>query len=94
MEFKTRKPSCKASFPLMLLAGIEGAGKTWAAVESTSMSAVDKAFFIEVGESQADAYGAVPGADFLIVEHDGTVGQIRGAIHWACLLYTSPSPRD
>ena len=83
MEFKTRKPSCKASFPLMLLAGIEGAGKTWAAVEATGMESVDRAFFIEVGESQADAYGAVPGADFEIIEHDGTVGQIRGAIHWA-----------
>lgn len=83
MNFKTRKPSCKASFPLVLLAGVEGAGKTWAAVESTAMPTVDRAFFIEVGESQADAYGAVPGADFEIIEHDGTVGQIRGAIEWA-----------
>lgn len=83
MNFTTRKPSCRASFPLILLAGIEGAGKTWAAVEATAVSAVDRAFFIEVGESQADAYGAVPGADFEIIEHDGTVGQIRGAIEWA-----------
>lgn len=83
MEFTTRKPSCKASFPLMLLAGTEGAGKTWSAVEATGMQSVDRAFFIEVGESQADAYGAVPGADFEIIEHNGTVGQIRGAIQWA-----------
>ena len=78
MEFKTRKPSCKASFPLMLLAGIEGAGKTWAAVEATGMESVDRAFFIEVGESQADAYGAVPGADFEIIEHDGPLGRFVG----------------
>ncbi|APT92913.1 hypothetical protein CPHO_08475 [Corynebacterium phocae] len=83
MDFQTRKPSGKAAFPLILLAGVEGAGKTWAAVEATGMEEVGRAFFIEVGESQADAYGAVPGADFEIIEHDGTLGQIRGAIQWA-----------
>lgn len=82
-EFKTRKPSGRASFPLMLLAGQEGTGKTWAAVEATAMESVDRAFFIEVGESQADAYGAVPGADFEIIEHDGTVRNIREALQWA-----------
>lgn len=82
-EFKTRKPSGRASFPLMLLAGQEGTGKTWAAVEATAMESVDRAFFIEVGESQADAYGAVPGADFEIIEHDGTIRNIREALQWA-----------
>lgn len=82
-EFKTRKPSGRASFPLMLLAGQEGTGKTWAAVEATAMESVDRAFFIEVGESQADDYGAVPGADFEIIEHDGTIRNIREALQWA-----------
>lgn len=83
MQFQTRKPTGKASFPLIVLSGVEGSGKTWAAVEATSMEAVDRAFFIEIGESMADEYGAVPGADFEIVEHDGTLGQIRSAIQWA-----------
>lgn len=82
-EFKTRKPSGRASFPLVLLSGQEGTGKTWAAVETTAMEQVDRAFFIEVGESQADAYGAVPGADFEIIEHDGTIRNIREALQWA-----------
>lgn len=82
-EFKTRKPSGRASFPLMLLSGQEGTGKTWAAVEATAMESVDRAFFIEVGESQADAYGAVPGADYEIIEHDGTIRNIREALQWA-----------
>lgn len=82
-EFKTRKPSGRASFPLMLLAGQEGTGKTWAAVEATAMESVDRAFFIEMGESQADAYGAVPGADYEIIEHDGTIRNIREALQWA-----------
>ena len=83
MQFQTRKPTGKASFPLIVLSGVEGSGKTWAAVEATSMESVDRAFFIEVGESMADEYGAVPGANFEIVEHDGTLGQIRAAIQWA-----------
>lgn len=83
MQFATRKPSGIQSSPVILLAGIAGAGKTWAAVEATSVEEVDRAFFIEIGEGVADAYGAVPGADFEIIEHDGTIGQLRAAITWA-----------
>lgn len=83
MTITTRKPSGRASWPFILLAGVEGAGKTWAAVEATGMDQVDRAFFLELGEGMADEYGAVPGADFEIIEHDGSVGQVREAIAWA-----------
>ena len=82
-QFNTRKPSGIQSSPVILLAGVAGAGKTWAAVEATAIPEVDRAFFIEIGEGVADAYGAVPGADFEIIEHDGSIGQIRDAIRWA-----------
>lgn len=82
-QFNTRKPSGIQSAPVILLAGVAGAGKTWAAVEATAVPEVDRAFFIEIGEGVADAYGAVPGADFEIIEHDGSIGQIRDAIRWA-----------
>lgn len=84
MTITTRKPTGQTSWPFILLAGVEGGGKTWAAVEATGMESVDKAFFIELGEGMADEYGQVPGADFEIIEHDGTVGMIREAIAWAC----------
>lgn len=80
MTLKTRQPSGKVSYPLVLLAGEAGSGKTWAAVEATAMEEVDRAFFLEIGESQADEYGAVPGADFEIIEHSGALGEIRQAI--------------
>lgn len=83
MEFTTRKPTCATSFPLLLLAGVEGAGKTWAAVEATAIEDVDRAFFIEFGEGTADEYGRIPGARFEIIEHDGTIGNVREAIAWA-----------
>ena len=80
---RTRKPTGRVAFPLILLAGEAGAGKTWAAVEATGMEEVHRAFFIEIGEGQADEYGMVPGADFEIVETDGTLGSIRAAIQGA-----------
>lgn len=82
-NFNTRKPTGRPSFPLVLMSGVEGSGKTWAAAEATGMEAVGRAFFIEVGESMADEYGNVPGADFEIIEHNGTLGQIKAAVDWA-----------
>src|SRR5699024_12441023 len=93
-QFNTRKPSGIQSSPVILLAGVAGAGKTWAAVEATAVPEVDRAFFIEIGEGVADAYGAVPGADFEIIEHDGSIGQIRDAIRWASEQPAEPEKRS
>ena len=83
MTITTRKPTCRTAWPFILLAGVEGGGKTWAAVETSAMDQIDRTFFLELGEGMADEYGQVPGADFEIIEHDGTVGQVREAIAWA-----------
>ena len=85
-EFRTRPPSCEPSWPMIMLAGVEGSGKTWAAAEATGMPIIGRSFFIEVGESMADEYGAVPGAQFEIIEHDGTFRQILGAAQWAASI--------
>ena len=83
MEFRTRKPTGVQSAPVILLAGIAGAGKTWSAVEMSAMESIDRCFFIEIGEGVADVYGKIPGADFEIIEHDGSIGQIRHMIQLA-----------
>lgn len=83
MQFTTRKPTGQAAFPTILLAGVPGGGKSWAAAEATGWEHVDRAYFIELGEGVADEYGSVPGADFEIIEHDGTIGQVRDAVRWA-----------
>ena len=83
MEFRTRKPTGVQSAPVILLAGIAGGGKTWSAVEMSAMESIDRCFFIEIGEGVADVYGRIPGADFEIIEHDGSIGQVRAAIQWA-----------
>jgi hypothetical protein len=71
-SLKTRKPTGRASWPLILLAGEAKTGKTWAAAEFTGDERVGRCFWIDLGEGCADEYGAVPGADYEIVEHNGT----------------------
>lgn len=75
-ELKTRPPSGKPSWPMILLAGCEKAGKTWSAAELSASDLVDRTFWIEVGEGSADLYGALPGARYEIVEHDGSFNNI------------------
>lgn len=82
-DYRTRKPTGQVSWPIIVLAGVEGGGKTWAAAEATGAELIDRAFFLEVGERMGDEYGTVPGADYEIIEHDGTWGQVLGAAQWA-----------
>jgi hypothetical protein len=78
-EFKTRKPTGKPAWPLMLLAGAEKSGKSWAWAEFSASDLIGCTFVIPVGEVTVDEYGAIPGADFEIVEHDGTFNNIVNA---------------
>lgn len=77
---RTRKPTGKPPWPLLLLAGGEKTGKSWAAAEFSASDLIGQTFFIEVGEHYADEYGAIPGARFEIVEHDGTYRGIGNAV--------------
>lgn len=72
MTLKTRKPTGKPSWPLILLAGEAKTGKTYRAAELSGDERIGGAFFLDLGEGCADEYGAVPGADYEIIDHDGT----------------------
>lgn len=71
-ELKTRKPTGKPSWPILLLAGGEKCGKSYSAAALSASDLVDRTFWIEIGEGSADQYGALPGARYEIVEHDGS----------------------
>ena len=71
MTLKTRKPTGAVPWPLVLIEGEEKAGKTWACAEFTASPKVGRCFWIDLGEGAADEYGAIPGADYEVVEHDG-----------------------
>jgi hypothetical protein len=79
VTIKTRKPTGKAPWPMLLLAGVEKSGKSYAAAAFSASDLVDRTFYIEVGEGSADQYGALKGARYEIVEHDGSWAGILAA---------------
>lgn len=80
---RTRKPTGKPPWPILLLAGGEKAGKSWSCAEASGSDLVGRTLWIGIGEDDPDEYGNIPGADFEIVEHDGTYRDILTAITWA-----------
>lgn len=71
-KLRTRRPTGKPSWPLLLLAGGEKCGKSYAAAAFSASDLIDRTFWIEIGEGSADQYGALPGARYEIVDHDGS----------------------
>lgn len=86
----TRRPTGLPSWPILLLAGVEKSGKSWSCAEASGSDMVGRTLWIGIGEDDPDEYGAVPGADFEIVPHDGSYRDILAAITWA----TQQPPTD
>ncbi|BBC28665.1 putative RecA DNA recombinase [Mycobacterium phage PR] len=82
-ELKTRQPTGSVPWPLILVEGGEKAGKSWAAAVLSSSDKVGRTLWLDWGEGAADEYGAIPGARYEVIEHDGTwlsiLGQVRAA---------------
>jgi hypothetical protein len=72
MTLKTRKPTGAVPWPCILLEGQEKAGKSWAIAALSASDKVGRTFWIDLSEGAADEYGAIDGADYEIVDHDGT----------------------
>ncbi|MDO4888139.1 MAG: AAA family ATPase [Actinomycetaceae bacterium] len=79
MALKTRRPTGRSPWPFLLIAGGEKCGKSYACAEFSASPLTGRTLWIEVGESSADQYGALPGADYEIVDHDGTFPSILQA---------------
>lgn len=80
-ELRTRKPTGMPSWPILLLAGVEKAGKSYAAAQAAASELIGRVFWIGVGEDDPDEYGQL--ADFDIVLHDGTYRGILSALEAA-----------
>jgi hypothetical protein len=80
VALKSRKPTGMPSWPLILLAGKEGAGKSWAAATASASPMVNRTFWIGIGEDDPDEYGIIPGANFEIVVHDGSYTDILQSV--------------
>lgn len=80
MTLTTRPPTGKPSWPIITLAGREGTGKTWAAIQASASDMVGRTLVLTLGEDQPDEYALIPGARFEIVEHAGTVASILSTL--------------
>jgi hypothetical protein len=79
-NLKTRQPTGRVPWPLILVEGPEKAGKSYAAALLSASDRIGHTYWIDLAEGSADEYGAIPGARYLVVDHDGTWGQIYGSI--------------
>jgi hypothetical protein len=80
MTLVTRKPTGLPPWPILLIAGSEKSGKTYSAAEASSSNMIGRTLWVGVGEDDPDEYGALPGARFEIVEHDGTYRGILASL--------------
>lgn len=72
MAPRLRKPTGVPNWPLVLLEGPAQVGKSYQAAQFTGCDKVGQAYWFDLGEGAADEYAAVPGADYMVVAHDGT----------------------
>jgi hypothetical protein len=72
MAPRTRQPSGVPNWPMVLIEGPDSVGKSYQAAQFTGSDKVGQAYWMDLGEGAADEYINVPGADYLILDHDGS----------------------
>jgi hypothetical protein len=77
---RMRAPSARPTHPVVLLSGEELSGKTFSALLLSASPRVGPAWVIQIGESDADPYGAIPDTRFSILDHDGTWPDLMATI--------------
>jgi hypothetical protein len=77
---KTRKPSGRVPWPCILLEGEEKAGKSWALAQFSSSDRIGALYWIDLNEGAGDEYGAIPGAKYQLIEHDGSYAAVLSAV--------------
>ena len=71
-----RKPTGAVPYPLVLIEGEPKAGKSWMAAAFSASPRTGQMYWMDIREGAQDEYGAIPGADYLVLQHDGTWRQI------------------
>lgn len=83
-EINSRKPTGAVPSPLVLLEGEEKSGKSWAIAVLSASKKIGQLYWLDMGEGAADEYGAVKGANYEVVVHDGEwrtiISQVK-AVH-------------
>jgi len=83
MTLKTRRPTGAVPWPLILIEGGEKSGKSFACAILSASPKVGRTVWLDLNEGAADEYGAIPGARYEVIEHDGTWPAILGQVEAA-----------
>jgi AAA domain len=79
-HLRTRPPTRRVPWPLILIEGGEKSGKSWACAELSASPRVGQTYWLDLGEGAGDEYGAIPGARYLVIDHDGSWADIIGQV--------------
>ncbi|WP_099024361.1 AAA family ATPase [Mycolicibacterium palauense] len=80
MAIRTRQPTGVPTWPLVLIEGPELSGKTYTAAAFTASQQIGECYWVAWGEAAPDEYAAIPGAQFQVVDHDGSWHDILGQV--------------
>lgn len=75
-KIKSRKPTGQVPYPLILVEGPEKAGKSLLPVVLSTSERVGMTYWLDLGEGAADEYAALPGSEYVVIEHDGSYRDI------------------
>lgn len=75
-----RRPTGAVPWPFILIEGGEKTGKVWDMITLSTSDRVGDCNLLDLSEGGADEYGAIPGANYWVLEHDGSWGSIMGQI--------------
>lgn len=92
MTPRTREPTGLAPWPIILIAGAEKAGKSYDCAKASASDLIDRTFWLGVGEDDPDEYGAIEGARFEILVHDGTYQQMLAQLREVVALPKGEKP--
>lgn len=80
------KPDGAPPWPRILVSGPGGSRKSWTMAKLSTDERLGGMFWLEVGADNVTAreYGAIPGANYTLIGHDGTWNGIMGQLgaHW------------
>lgn len=79
-DLDDRAPTGAVPWPFILLEGGEKTGKGWDLAVLSSSPRVGRSWTLDLSEGGGDEYGAIPGARYRVLNHDGTWRTIMGQI--------------
>jgi len=79
----TRPPTGVVPWPLILIEGGEKTGKSFACAVLSASKKVGRTLWLDWGEGAADEYGAISGARYEVIEHDGSWASILSQVEAA-----------